>query len=76
MESGQHIEETVDEAVRVFGLEDKIKSSCVTDKLRLVGSDGCSRNMFIGLIQTVSTISSFSRFQTPTLFCSMVLSRM
>jgi len=69
-------EETVDEAVRVFGLEDKIKSSCVTDKLRLVGSDGWSRNMFIGLIQTVSTISSFSRFQIPTLFCSMVLSRM
>jgi len=69
-------EETVDEAVRVFGLENKVKSGCVTDKLRLVGSDGWSRNMFIGLIQTVSTTPSFSQFQIPTLFCSTVLSRM
>ena len=47
-------EETVDEAVKVFGLEGRVKSGCVTDTLRLVGSDGWSRNMFIGLIQTVS----------------------
>jgi len=69
-------EETVDEAVRVFGLENKVKGSCVTEKLRLVGSDGWSRNMFIGLIQTVSTTSSFSQFRIPTLFCSTALSRM
>lgn len=48
-------EETVDEAVKVFGLEGKVKSECVTDKVRLVGSDGWSRNMFIGLTQRVST---------------------
>ena len=47
-------QETVDEAVRVFGLEGRVKSGCVTDSLRLVGSHGWSRNMFIGLIQTVS----------------------
>ena len=47
-------QETVDEAVKVFGLEGRVKSGCVTDSLRLVGSDGWSRNMFIGLIQTVS----------------------
>lgn len=47
-------EETVDMAVKEFGLEGKVKSGCVTDRLRLVGSEGWSRNMFIGLIQTVS----------------------
>ena len=47
-------QETVDEAVKVFGLEGRVKGRCVTDSLRLVGSDGWSRNMFIGLIQTVS----------------------
>lgn len=47
-------EEGVDEAVKVFGLEEKVKSGCVTENLRLVGSDGWSRNMFIGLIQRVS----------------------
>lgn len=53
-------EETVDEAVKVFGLEGRCKNSvsCVTDKLKLVGSEGWSRNMFIGLIQTVSIVSS------------------
>jgi glycerol-3-phosphate dehydrogenase len=44
-------QETVDEAVKVFGLEGKAKSGCVTEQLRLIGSDGWSRNMFIGLIQ-------------------------
>ena len=47
-------QETVDEAVKVFGLEGRVKSGCVTESLRLVGSHGWSRNMFIGLIQTVS----------------------
>ncbi|KZT09159.1 DAO-domain-containing protein [Laetiporus sulphureus 93-53] len=42
-------EETVDKAIEVFGL--KPKSGCVTESLRLVGSEGWSRNMFIGLIQ-------------------------
>ncbi|KAJ7063587.1 FAD dependent oxidoreductase-domain-containing protein [Mycena amicta] len=42
-------EETVDEAAKVFKL--KPKTACVTDTLRLVGSDGWSRNMFIGLVQ-------------------------
>lgn len=46
-------EETVDRAVEVFGLQDKVKSGCRTAELRLVGSDGWSRNMFIGLIQRV-----------------------
>ncbi|KAF7969366.1 hypothetical protein HWV62_27492 [Athelia sp. TMB] len=44
-------EETVDAAVKEFKLQDRVKSGCVTDTLRLVGSDGWSRNMFIGLIQ-------------------------
>ncbi|KAI0051433.1 DAO-domain-containing protein [Auriscalpium vulgare] len=44
-------QETVDEAVKVFGLEGRVKSGCVTESVRLVGSDGWSRNMFIGLIQ-------------------------
>ncbi|KAF8349645.1 FAD dependent oxidoreductase-domain-containing protein [Amanita rubescens] len=44
-------EEGVDEAVKVFGLEEKVNSGCVTENLRLVGSDGWSRNMFIGLTQ-------------------------
>ncbi|KAF7323209.1 Glycerol-3-phosphate dehydrogenase [Mycena chlorophos] len=42
-------EETVNEAVKVFKL--KPKTGCVTETLRLVGSDGWSRNMFIGLVQ-------------------------
>ena len=46
-------EETVDEAVHVFGLQDRAKNGCITDSLRLVGSDGWTRNMFIGLIQRV-----------------------
>ncbi|KAA1469618.1 DAO-domain-containing protein [Dentipellis sp. KUC8613] len=44
-------QETVDEAVRAFGLQDRVKSGCVTERVRLVGSDAWSRNMFIGLIQ-------------------------
>ncbi|TFK34373.1 hypothetical protein BDQ12DRAFT_726918 [Crucibulum laeve] len=45
-------EETVDVAVETFELEKRVKSGCVTETLRLVGSHGWSRNMFIGLIQT------------------------
>ncbi|KAI0335747.1 DAO-domain-containing protein [Cubamyces sp. BRFM 1775] len=44
-------EETVDKAIEVFGLGDRVKRGCVTEQLRLVGSDGWSRNMFIGLVQ-------------------------
>lgn len=44
-------EETVDKAVEVFGL--KPRNGCVTETLRLIGSEGWSRNMFIGLIQRV-----------------------
>jgi glycerol-3-phosphate dehydrogenase len=46
-------EEAVDVAVKAFGLEGRVKRGCVTETLRLVGSDGWSRNMFIGLIQQV-----------------------
>lgn len=45
-------EETVDRAVEEFGLKEKAKP-CVTEKLRLIGSEGWSRNMFIGLTQRV-----------------------
>lgn len=44
-------QETVDEAVKVFNL--KAQSGCVSEKVKLVGSDSWSRNMFIGLIQRV-----------------------
>jgi glycerol-3-phosphate dehydrogenase len=47
-------EETVDRAIKTFGLGDKA-GPCVTEKVRLVGSDSWSKNMFIGLIQRVST---------------------
>jgi glycerol-3-phosphate dehydrogenase len=46
-------QETVDVAVKVFDLEGKVRSGCITESLRLVGSDGWNRNMFIGLIQRV-----------------------
>ncbi|KAG6336876.1 hypothetical protein ID866_2202 [Astraeus odoratus] len=44
-------EETVDTAVKVFGLQDKVNGPCRTEELRLVGSDGWSPTMFIGLVQ-------------------------
>ncbi|KAF8509733.1 FAD dependent oxidoreductase-domain-containing protein [Gautieria morchelliformis] len=44
-------QETVDRAVEEFALEDRVKSPCITDTLRLIGSQGWSQNMFIGLIQ-------------------------
>ena len=49
-------EETVDEAVKAFGLEDRTTNGCVTESVRLVGSDAWTRNMFIGLIQKVRTL--------------------
>ena len=45
--------EAVDVAVKTFALEGRVKGGCVTDRLRLVGSEGWTRNMFIGLIQQV-----------------------
>ncbi|KJA20150.1 hypothetical protein HYPSUDRAFT_43507 [Hypholoma sublateritium FD-334 SS-4] len=45
-------QETIDQAVETFGLEKRVTNGCITDTVRLVGSDGWSRNMFIGLIQT------------------------
>ena len=46
-------QETVDEAVKAFTLEDRTTNGCVTEQVRLVGSDAWNRNMFIGLIQRV-----------------------
>lgn len=45
-------QETVDEAVKVFGFD---VGGCVTESVRLVGSEGWSSNMFIGLVQRVSS---------------------
>lgn len=53
-------EETVDKAVEVFKLQDRVKSGCVTESVRLVGSDGWSRNMYVGLIQRVRSPLLFS----------------
>jgi len=41
----------VDRAVKEFALENRVRSGCVTQTLRLIGSEGWSKNMFIGLIQ-------------------------
>ena len=46
-------QETVDEAVKAFALESRTTNGCVTEQVRLVGSDAWNRNMFIGLIQRV-----------------------
>ncbi|KAH8825235.1 FAD dependent oxidoreductase-domain-containing protein [Flagelloscypha sp. PMI_526] len=49
--------ETVDESVKVFGLQDAVdkgngaNGGCVTERITLLGSEGWNRNMFIGLIQ-------------------------
>ena len=51
-------EEAVDRAVKEFGLEGKA-GKCITERLRLIGSEGWSRNMFIGLIQRVSVVVVF-----------------
>ncbi|KIO05263.1 hypothetical protein M404DRAFT_141245 [Pisolithus tinctorius Marx 270] len=52
-------EETVNTAVEVFGLQDKVNGPCRTEELRLVGSDGWSPTMFIGLIQRASTMLAY-----------------
>lgn len=44
-------EDAVNTAIEVFGLQDKVNGPCRTEELRLVGSDGWSPTMFIGLIQ-------------------------
>ena len=49
-------QETVDVAVETFGLGESVRGDCVTEHLRLVGSDGWSRTMHIGLVQRVSDI--------------------
>jgi glycerol-3-phosphate dehydrogenase len=50
-------EEAVDEAIEVCpGLKAKARA-CQTQELKLVGSEGWDRNMFIGLIQRVSISS-------------------
>ncbi|KAG8703168.1 mitochondrial glycerol-3-phosphate dehydrogenase [Ceratobasidium sp. 395] len=43
-------EETVDCAIKTFGLGAKA-GPCVTERVRLVGSDYWTKNMFIGLVQ-------------------------
>ena len=52
-------EEGIDEAVKVFGLQPK--NGCVTSKVKLVGSDGWSKNMYIRLVQSVSNGLAFGR---------------
>lgn len=65
-------EETVDVAVKTFGLEEKVRSGSITETLRLVGSDGWSRNMFIGLIQRVIYREGQMDLYALTDCCSMV----
>ena len=48
-------EETVDHAIKEFGLQERVTSiKCRTADLQLIGAEGWSSNMFIGLIQRVS----------------------
>lgn len=52
-------QETVDEAVKVFGFKSlygEEVGKCVTERVRLVGSEGWGKNMFIGLVQRVSLL--------------------
>ena len=69
-------EETVDEAIKVFGLKDKVTNSCITDRVRLIGSDGWSRNMFIGLTQRVCVLAVRFVELEPDGFRSMVSPQM
>jgi glycerol-3-phosphate dehydrogenase len=52
--------DAVDAAVKEFKLEKVTKNenggACMTEKVRLVGSEGWSKNMFIGLIQRVNCL--------------------
>jgi len=45
--------ETVDRAIKEFGLQNKVSGEghCTTESIRLIGSDAWSPNMFISLIQ-------------------------
>ena len=65
--------EGVDVAVERFGLRRGVKRGCVTETLRLVGSDGWSRNMFIGLIQRVRWRLSFYRVACAQFLFSLVV---
>jgi glycerol-3-phosphate dehydrogenase len=49
-------EETVGKVAKAFGLEDRTTNGCVTEPVRLVGSDAWTRSMFIGLIQKVRAL--------------------
>ncbi len=68
-------QETVDEAVKAFGLESRVTNGCVTEQVRLVGSDAWNRNMFIGLIQRVCIQQFYFCFNSilTKSYCSMVL---
>ena len=44
-------EDAVDRAIKEFDLADRVLRACVTEKLRLVGSHGWSKTMFVKLIQ-------------------------
>lgn len=48
----QMAQDAVDEAVKTFGL--KPANDCITNTVKLVGSDGWGKNMYIRLIQSVS----------------------
>ncbi|EJC98962.1 DAO-domain-containing protein [Fomitiporia mediterranea MF3/22] len=54
-------EETVDRAVETFSLQDRAKSGCVTEKVHLDGSDGWTRNQFIGLVQRYGVDADVAR---------------
>lgn len=51
-------QETVDAAVNLFKFP---VGPCITERVRLVGSEGWSKNMFIGLVQRVS-VSALTRY--------------
>lgn len=54
-------EETVDRAIKEFNLQSCVhgEGHCITERIRLIGSDAWSPNMFISLIQRVSHEYSF-----------------
>ena len=47
------VKEAVDVVVKMSDVVGRVKGGCVTDRLRLVGSEGWTGNMFIPLIQQV-----------------------
>jgi len=55
----QMAQDAVDEAVKTFGL--KPERSCITDTVKLVGSDGWSMNMYIKLIQSFGIETEVAR---------------